>query len=73
MATRIISGIVGAVIALLVLFLHNTIAFPIAAGIVAAILMFEFLRVNNLFRYRISALRCGGIPSLVGGDMNSLY
>ncbi len=71
MATRIISGVVGAVIALLVLFLHNTIAFPIAAGIVAAVLMVEYLRVNSLFRYRISAIGAialaAGLPLLTDG------
>ena len=36
MVTRTISGIVGAVIALLLLILHNTLVFPIAAGIAAA-------------------------------------
>ena len=41
MGTRIISGAVGAVIALLVLFLHNTIVFPICVGIIAGILTIQ--------------------------------
>ncbi len=56
MGTRIISGAVGAVIALLVLFLHNTIVFPICVGIIACILMYEFLKVNSFFRYRIASI-----------------
>ena len=56
MVTRIISAAVGVIIALLVLILHNTIVFPICVGIVAAILIFEFLQVNNLLRYKLSAV-----------------
>ncbi|MBQ5335249.1 MAG: phosphatidate cytidylyltransferase [Oscillospiraceae bacterium] len=56
MTTRIISAAVGVVITLLLLFLHNTIVFPIAIGLVTAILIFEFLRANELLRYRLSTI-----------------
>ena len=68
MATRIISAAVGVVITLLVLFLHNTIVFPVVLGIIAAILVFEYLRANDLLRYRLSAggalLLAFGLPIL---------
>ena len=68
MATRIISAAVGVVITLLILFLHNTIVFPVAVGIITAILLFEFLRANELLRYRLSSvgamLLALGIPIL---------
>ncbi len=54
MATRLISAGIGIVIALIVLFLHNTVLFPIAVGIVAAIGLFELYRALRLQRYPIS-------------------
>jgi len=56
MTTRLISAGVGVAIALLVLFLHNTVMLPIAAAAVSLIIMFEFLRTNRLFRYRLSSI-----------------
>lgn len=75
MATRIISAAVGVVITLLVLFLHNTIVFPIVLGIITAILIFEYLRANDLLRYRLSAggalLLAFGLPIL--SDLSKGY
>lgn len=56
MATRLISAAVGIVIALCVLFVHGTLLFPIAVGIVTLILQLEFFRVNHLFKYRIATI-----------------
>ena len=71
MVTRIISAAVGIVIVLLILFLHHTIVLPICAGIIALILMIEFLRVNNLMRYRLSSagalILAAGLPILTDG------
>ena len=55
MVTRIITAAVGVVIALIVLILHNTILFPIAIGLVSAMLVYEFVKVNGLFKYRLSS------------------
>lgn len=71
MTTRIISGVIGAVIALLILFLHNTFVFPLAVGLVAAVLVLEYLRANDLFRYRLASIGAiafaFGLPILSDG------
>ncbi len=54
MATRLISAGIGIVLALIVLFLHNTVLFPIVVGIVAAIGLFELYRALRLQRYPVS-------------------
>ncbi|MBR3678960.1 MAG: phosphatidate cytidylyltransferase [Oscillospiraceae bacterium] len=54
MTTRLVSAGIGIIIALTVLFLHQTILFPIAVGIVSVILMLEFFKVNHLLKYRIA-------------------
>lgn len=55
MATRLISAGVGVAVALLVFFLHHTIVLPIAAALVALIMLFEFLRANDLLQYKLTA------------------
>lgn len=73
MATRLISAGIGIVLALIILFLHNTVVFPIAIGIVAAIGLFELYRALRLQRYPISF--CAGIlyalvaPSMAVGSL----
>ena len=56
MVTRLITAAIGIVIALIVLFLHNTVVLPIAAGVVSVMLIFEYMRANNLLRYHLSAI-----------------
>lgn len=55
MVTRLITAAIGVVIALIVLFLHNTPVLPIAAGIVSALALYELLRANKLLRYHLSS------------------
>lgn len=47
MAVRIISAGVGIVIALIVLFLHNTIVLPIAVSLITSIMIFELFRASK--------------------------
>lgn len=56
MVTRLITAAIGIAIALIVLFLHNTAILPIAAGIISVLALYEFLRVNKLLRYHLSAV-----------------
>lgn len=73
MATRLISAGIGIVLALIVLFLHNTVVFPIAVGIVSAIGLFELYRALRLQRYPVSF--CAGLlyalaaPSMAVGSL----
>lgn len=55
MVTRLITAAIGIAIALIVLFLHNTIVLPIAACIISVLALYEYLRVNNLLRYHLSS------------------
>lgn len=55
MVTRLITAAIGIAIALIVLFLHNTIILPIAACIISVMALYEYLRVNNLLRYHLSS------------------
>lgn len=55
MVTRLITAAIGIAIALIVLFLHNTVVLPIAAGIISALALYEYLRVNNLLRYHLAS------------------
>ncbi|MCQ2416792.1 MAG: phosphatidate cytidylyltransferase [Oscillospiraceae bacterium] len=56
MVTRLITAAVGIVIALLVFALHNTVVLPIMAGVVAALILVEYLRANDLMRYHLSSI-----------------
>lgn len=56
MATRLISAGVGVAVALLVFFLHHTIVLPVAAALIALILLFEFFRAADLLQYKLSAI-----------------
>lgn len=71
MTTRLISAGVGVVIALLVLYLHNTILLPIAVAVLSVIMMSEHLRANKLMRYRFSSigsfLFAAGLPFVTVG------
>lgn len=55
MIVRLITAAIGVVIALIVLFLHNTFVLPLAAGIIAAMCLFEYLRCTDLFRYKFAS------------------
>lgn len=55
MVTRLITAVIGIVIALIVLFLHNTAILPIAAGVISVLALYEYLRVNKLLRYHLSS------------------
>jgi len=56
MITRLITAGIGIVVALIILFLHNTFMLPLAVGMVTAYMMYEFLNVNKLVRYHLSAV-----------------
>ena len=56
MVTRLITAAIGVAIALIVLFLHNTVVLPIAAGIISVLALYELLRANNLLRYHLSSI-----------------
>ena len=43
MVTRLITAGVGIAIALLVLFLHNTLLLPVAAGLISVLMLLEYL------------------------------
>ncbi len=54
MATRLITAAIGVVIALLVLFLHNTPVLAIAVCVISGMIVYEYLRVNKLLRYHLT-------------------
>jgi len=56
MGTRLITAGIGIAVALIVLILHNTFLLPLAVGLIAACMLFEFMHVNNLLRYHLSAV-----------------
>lgn len=56
MVTRLITAGIGIVVALIVLFLHNTFMLPLAVGMVSAAMIYEYMKVNNLLRYHLSAV-----------------
>ena len=56
MVTRLITAAIGILIALIVLFFHNTFALPLAAGIISAVALYELLRANKLLRYHLSSV-----------------
>ncbi|MDE5947005.1 MAG: phosphatidate cytidylyltransferase [Oscillospiraceae bacterium] len=51
MAVRIISALVGIVIVFVVLFLHNTIALPIAVAVISSIMIFELFRASKCEKF----------------------
>ncbi len=53
MLTRVISGLVGTVIAVIVIILHNTVALNIAIGLISAIMIYELLNALKCFRIYI--------------------
>lgn len=54
MKTRIISGVVGVVLAVLVLALHKTFVFPLAIAALICIALFELYRAGKCLHCRIS-------------------
>lgn len=58
MKTRIISGVIGAVIAVLVLVLYDTFVFPTAVAALACLALFEWYRAGACLHCRISI--CAG-------------
>lgn len=62
MLTRIISAVIGITVAITVLFLHETIVFPIAVAAVIGIMLFELVRAVKLEKcvpILVSAEICG--------------
>lgn len=55
MVTRLITAAVGIGFAIIILCLHNTLALPIAAGIISGAALYEFLNVNKLLHYHLSS------------------
>lgn len=56
MVIRLVTAAVGVAVALVVLFLHNTVVLPAAVAICAALMLFEYLRCNGLLRWHLSAV-----------------
>lgn len=54
MVTRLISSAVGIIIALAVLFLHDTIVLPIAVALISVMILFELYRAVGCLSLRIS-------------------
>ena len=49
MKVRIISGVVGAILAVAILLLHKTFVFPLAIAALICIALFELFRAAHLF------------------------
>ena len=58
MKTRIISAAVAVVIALVVLFLHNTITLEIAVGLLIAGMLFELFKATDCLKYKFTSVIC---------------
>ena len=56
MVTRLITAGIGIVVALIILFLHNTFMLPLAVAMISAYMIYEYLTVNKLLRYPLSAV-----------------
>ena len=56
MVTRLITAGIGIVVALIILFLHNTFMLPLAVAMISAYMIYEYLTVNKLLRYHLSAV-----------------
>jgi phosphatidate cytidylyltransferase len=54
MKVRIISGVVAVALLVLVLFLRNTIVFPLCIAAISAMAIYELFRAKDCLRYRIS-------------------
>lgn len=54
MKTRIISGIIGVALLVLILFLHKTFVYPLCIGAITAIAIFELFRAKDCLKHRIS-------------------
>ena len=70
MKTRIISGVVGALLLAAVLFFHDTVVLPIAVAAIIAVMLFELIRAVDLHKrlpVLIAAEVCGiAVPILYG-------
>ncbi len=62
MLVRIISGVVGAILAVVVLLLHKTFVFPLAVALLVCVALFELFRAGKCLHCRISV----GIGLLYG-------
>ena len=54
MKVRIISGVVGGILAILILILHKTFVFPLAIAALICIALFELFRAGKCLHCRIS-------------------
>lgn len=63
MKVRIISGVVGAILAVAILLLHKTFVFPLAIAALICIALFELFRAGSActaaFHRRRFPVRCG--------------
>lgn len=77
MLTRIISAVVGIVIAVTILFLHKTVVLPIAIASITGIMLFELVRAVKLEKYipiLLSAELCGvSLPLIYYKWYDTLY
>ena len=66
MLTRLVSGVIGAALALVLLFFGGTVGMTIAAAVLAALAVFELLRAAGFgWRYRLPAMLLGAAPLLL--------
>lgn len=56
MKVRVISGVIGGILAILVLFLHGTFVFPLAIAALICMALFELYRAGNCLHCRISMI-----------------
>ena len=69
MKVRIISGVVGAILAVAILLLHKTFVFPLAIAALICIALFELFRAGKCLHCRISI----GAGFLSGAALRKLY
>jgi len=56
MVIRLVSAFVGAIIAVIILIFHNTIALNIAIGIISVIMMYELLKAAKCIKFRLTCI-----------------
>ena len=66
MKVRIISGVVGGILAILILILHKTFVFPLAIAALICIALFELFRaLPDFYRCRVSVWCCTAVLTVL--------
>lgn len=71
MKVRIISGVVGGILAILILILHKTFVFPLAIAALICIALFELFRAGkclhclDFYRCRVSVWCCTAVLTVL--------